>query len=341
MCDSTRAESWLIDILVKSGRIHDPQLVAGITRLSGRLFSCRVTHIAIHLSNGETLRVVAKEPPQGVRMHGREALFYQSIAPRSPAPLLADCLHASFNQEMGHFLILLDDLSRDYCPVASDSAIIPSEEDAISMVRSLGTFHANWWEHPDLQSETFMGRQFDEKLLNEADLNKDATLAPYRPLVEQRLGKPAVATYLAIRDDYARKRCSRLTRKTDITLIHGDAHGGNFLKALDTQSLPVIIDWPNWTTGLATDDLVILASGWPSEYQTVRFEHLATIAKTNLPLSERTFRNDVRLSAERAFMLAVWNLAAETPPDWAWKLAERTHGFLLEFTRDGEADVAS
>ncbi len=75
----------------------------------------------------------------------REVLFYDTVAPATPAGLLLRCFDAGWSPGTKAWHLLLEDLT-DSHRVASESPLPPTEPHCRAIVGMLARFHAAWWD---------------------------------------------------------------------------------------------------------------------------------------------------------------------------------------------------
>ena len=221
----------------------------------------QIARLTLSYASGEKAgpaTVVAKLPAgleqtrQFVRQfkfYEREVAFYRNLGGEvslaSPR-----CLYAAHDSASDDFLLLLEDLGDRR---VADQLKGCSAADALLAVRELAALHAQWWEHPKLQTLDWMP-------LAESDITKGG-LALYQyawPIFLERFG--------ATLPDPMRRVGERLSdqivgmidyfRDRPRTICHGDFRLDNmFFGQKPNQSALTTVDWQIAMRGTGTYDV--------------------------------------------------------------------------------------
>ncbi len=202
-----------------------------------------------------------------VRQLAQEARFYAVIAPLMAAPFTIPCYDAAWQAETGASHILLKDVSATHA--ADRDLLHPGHVE--QAVDCLARLHAFWWDHPRLGQDigslpTWEERMQDCRETATSTVAFMAALGDDLPLRWRRVYERVLP---ALPDLFCRQAAGR-----DLTLIHGDAHLGNFLFPGDGQAGGAYLaDWQFWHPTIGGADLAfMMAAEWEPETRR-RLEH--------------------------------------------------------------------
>jgi hypothetical protein len=190
----------------------------------------------------------------------KESFFYSEIAHLMGEVFTTPCYDAAYDADTGASHILLKDLSDTHItcldPLAADHC-----EQAVD---ALAHLHAYWWDHPRLGKDIGKFPTLEERQQDWADTERctnafmaalgDQLTRSYRTTYEQVLK--------ALPDLFKRHAANR-----NLTLVHGDAHLGNYLFSKDPMvRQPYLIDWQFWHPTIGGTDLAfMIATEWEPE----------------------------------------------------------------------------
>jgi hypothetical protein len=195
-----------------------------------------------------------------------EESYYRKIAPRTDPRPSRDILDVQVDTDARQFHLLMADVSETHFQYGS-GVLPPTRAACEKLFGILATFHAQWWDHPDLSSEVGQMPEPDhvvygikvervrKGLLSFVDLMGEF-LSPARRSIYERI-LDAIPEMTDLR---GRKR---LTEGGNLTLIHEDAHLGNIFFPYDPKTYdPFLIDWQTRGVQVGTNDLAyIILSG--------------------------------------------------------------------------------
>lgn len=197
----------------------------------------------------------------------QEAIFYSAVAPLMGESFTIPCYSAVLEPETGASHILLKDVSETH---ATDRNPLRSGH-AEQAIDCLARLHAFWWDHPRLGRD--IGR-FPTQVERERDWSETerGTQAFMAALGDQLLpGWRAIyeGVLPALPGLFQRHETGRR-----LTLVHGDAHLGNFLFPREAAAgNAYLADWQFWHPTVGGTDLAfMMAAEWEPETRR-RLEH--------------------------------------------------------------------
>lgn len=190
----------------------------------------------------------------------REIVFYSEVAPAMMgAAFIIPCYGAACDPATGASHLLLCDVSATHVACAA-----PSPRNCELAIDALADLHACWWDDPRLGVSVGRFPTPEERRQEWADAERCA--AGLVAALGDQLPPPWRAVYervpSALPDLYRRHATGR-----NLTLVHGDAHLGNFLFPADEQAGGAyLLDWQFWHPTIGGTDLAfMMATDWPAE----------------------------------------------------------------------------
>ncbi len=235
--------------------------------------------------------------PERLPLTASEVEYYTKILAQMPHKITPDCYSAEFDSEIGAYHILLEDVSKTHTSLAY--RIPPSPEQASEMVRTLARLHAYWWEKPtlntvsDLPTEVVIHRYVNKCL---------AGLTPMFDFLGTRITTQEKNLIKNLAEQWPRWMIARTQQKpSHLTLIHGDAHNGNFLLPKTNGETYLMdrqpFDW-SLTCWLGVSDLTYMMVHWWHPSYRQRLEELVL----------RSYHSELRLrGVEHYDWEQLWN----------------------------------
>lgn len=277
---------WLTETL-RSCRVLTRGDVVGIaleepeTTFASDLYRLAVTYSA-GASRGAPRRLFLKistpslQPgPLPREQWRREYDFYTGIAPAMDAQITIPAFSAAYDEETGASHLLLLDVSDTHRPcLAPEEA--PAEGGPLAAelaVDALAALHAAWWGYgPEMAVRLGIDvgpLPGPEDILNNVKNARHATAA-FIGAAEDGLPLAWREVYGRVLDAmpslYTRHARRPAGRASNLTLVHGDAHLGNFLFPRDAAGSAYLLDWQFWHPTIGGTDLAFLiATRWPPE----------------------------------------------------------------------------
>ena len=181
--------------------------------------------------------------------------FYTSVAgqmPYSPAPI---CFDAAYDPVAGAYHLLLEDVSKTHRTVHPEQP--GTRIDTDRMLDALARLHANWWGHLELGQS--IGTIPTAEVIRASFDQLGKSFPKYVDYLDDRLSAERCQVYESVLDKYPDALIRRLTQRQTLTLVHNDAHAGNFLlpRQLAGQSV-YLIDWQQWGVQVGVHDVAYL-----------------------------------------------------------------------------------
>jgi thiamine kinase-like enzyme len=185
----------------------------------------------------------------------QEVIFYTSIAGRMLDPPAVICYHAAFDAESGAYHLLLKDVSETHRTVHPEEPA--PRTDMESILDALARLHAYWWNQPRLGEEigTLPTGEWIEQ-----DFGKLTNAFPgYVDFLGDRLSDERRAVYEQVLARFPDVLARQLTHHQRLTVVHNDAHTGNFLLPREpvTQG-SYLVDWQQWGVYSGARDVAYL-----------------------------------------------------------------------------------
>ena len=181
-----------------------------------------------------------------------ELVFYRELAPSLPSPPIVRCLATAPPGSEQPWLILEDLRSTHSNPPLPER---PDDKSVHEAVAALAQLHARWWEAPALGST--VGTLHTETSLRTMVYGISANLPGLiddlgddLPLADRQVLETVFNSSL--------RPWFRLVEPRALTVVHGDAHTGNFLFPRSGQSATYLIDWQLWHLDVGPRDLAFL-----------------------------------------------------------------------------------
>lgn len=188
---------------------------------------------------------------------------------RDDLPMLVRCYHAAHTDKTGTSNLVLADMSGTHEPPTQREkvlalAAVPSENVSDGIVHALGLFHARWWQHDALRSQSFAKirpwyrdpESFQwhcERRRREWAVFAD-TAAGEVPDATLGIYKAALAAMPSL---WERFLAPRVIPLQGVTLTHGDCYLGQFLCPRGPEaSSTYIVDFGDVSGNFGSYDLV-------------------------------------------------------------------------------------
>jgi len=184
-------------------------------------------------------------------MSMNEGNFYKFIKDNAitniPVPM---CYDVFVSEENGEFVIILEDISRNY--TAPDSVALTDKNIWFACAESLAKFHAAFWNHSIILSVEEADRNFHEFRSNvQSFITKFSN--EFSDNIKNTLLKAS-----EINISLLKKAPHRINSKNNVTICNGDAHIYNFMLPTTKGHNPLIVDFQFWGEGAGTSDLAHL-----------------------------------------------------------------------------------
>lgn len=185
-------------------------------------------------------------------IYERELRFYEELASSLPFRIPAN--YFSLRGDDGRFVLIIEDMSGDF--VVGDQVIGATPEQADAIVDALVPFHAQWWEHPDLDAMEWLP-------VPNAPAYKAAVPGIYRSGLSvletewaDKISADALATAQAVDPKF--EELMDRTSGGPRTLIHTDTRLDNVFFAADGSNEIALIDFQLALRGRAVADVAYM-----------------------------------------------------------------------------------
>jgi aminoglycoside/choline kinase family phosphotransferase len=327
--------SYLTDVLRRSGVLARGSVCGvtvdgSLTKLRSHNVRLRLTYdgaggnlpASIFLKTGHldrTRRAAANIGQNEVR-------FYREIAPAVPSGFLPHCFEAQRDGDSGDWHILLEDLGASH-RLVTEWPLPPTPEQCEAIIDARARFHAVWWNHkqPGIDVSRLMDaaavarflQSLGEELLRFVDRHPELMPAHRRELYERLLQRAP--------DLLAQPR-----RRTNLTIVHRDAHVWNCMLPRDGGADVRLIDWEAWRVDKAAVDLAyMMAIHWypdrrrSMERRLLNRYHATLLAHGVRDYDRATLDEDYRFAVLWHITTPIWQSANGIPPRVWWNNLER------------------
>ena len=234
--------AWLTAVLTRQGSL-----------LTGQVLHVEQTRDPNPITQNATLLLTYSPDALGVcprrlffkqNPKSAEARFYQKIAPTLTHTSVPRCYDAAYDDANSHVLVAYVEQTHFAPPEAVPMPLVYSE----MIVDALADLHGQFWGAPQLRPEIAeLASDVPEFSFGTASKH----FAAFVDVLGDRLSAPRRGYYERILATYPRYR-----PKGPQTLVHGDAHWGNFLYPHDPSAHKLyLIDWAVWHVNFGVGDL--------------------------------------------------------------------------------------
>ena len=186
----------------------------------------------------------------------REVDFYERIVLPMTNRLGKDllkvpvCYDSYYDEYSDHYHLLIDDVHQEF--KTSNDNTPPTPRQREQLMDTLAYLHAYWWEHPLLDDLGELPTQ--ESMTNNLELYK-AKLADIKATVGKYLENEHLEILGKTVSDFPQKRKEQLLSGNNLTIVHNNLLPENILYSpRETR----IINWREWSIGMAMDDLAMM-----------------------------------------------------------------------------------
>lgn len=259
---SAVSTAWLNEVLEPSARRHRDIVGVHCTDIGeGTGIFGQIARLQLTLDDSSTMSVVVKMPctepanlavAQALGLYEREIAMFRHVIGRSPLNAVT-CL-AAVTEPDGSFVLVLDDLADEW--EVGDQVVGATLAQAQAIVDALAAFHAHWWQHPELDTLTWLPTQDAPQYLAVVPEIYRAGLPVLQQHWTHRLPSEAlaVATELGPRFEEITLRTSQGPN----TVIHGDTRLDNVFFARAEPSRVAFIDFQLSLRGRGVADVAYM-----------------------------------------------------------------------------------
>jgi hypothetical protein len=255
----------------------------------------------------------------------REVAFYRDIAPSLPVGVVPRCLEVVESTDTTAWHLLLEDLSDSHF-FATEHPLPPTRQQCESIMVAWAKFHAAWWDDPRLGAAvgSWPAADWEQYLPTFA-----REFAGFSDQYGQVMPPERRALYERLLDQGPRL-LARLHARSNLTLVHGDAHWWNCFLPRDGGGDVRLIDWEGWSINTATTDIAyMMAMLWypdlrrQLERPLLDLYHATLIAQGVRGYDRQALDDDYRLSVLWLILRPVGQAAFNIPPRVWWPNLER------------------
>jgi len=184
----------------------------------------------------------------------REVAFYQQIAPLNTLPV-PRLYYGAIDDASGRVILVLEDLQ---AARVGDALHGCSLQDTVLVIDQLAHFHAQWWNHPQLDTFPWLPQWGGDAQV--AQNRYIQLIDPFLQRFGSHVPKRVRAVIEALATSYGAVR-TRL-RLSPTTMIHADLHLDNVLfSPLGHEPGVILLDWQSVARGRGVIDLALFLFG--------------------------------------------------------------------------------
>lgn len=315
---------WLEAILKQQGYLNDGIRISHLSEFSKPLSRFGLSHrfTAYYLLEQPS----SPHPPMNFYLKGQkgafrdgeqEVIFYQRIAPLMSPSLSPNCYIAEYDKETGDYCILLRDLSISHYVL--DPEVPAQVSDMEKMLSALARLHTFWWGHPQFAKNGIFASVTKRIYKDFSALREE--FSGFMDYLGDRLSLKRKNICERILDKYPDVILDHLSSPQKLTLVHNDAHPGNFFLPKNVSTNDVyIIDWAQWNVNFALRDVayLIIFSWYPERREKMEkvivqnyYKYLCEFGLTQYDW--QTCWNDYRLYAIETILILfqIWTYHGE------------------------------
>lgn len=191
----------------------------------------------------------------------KEIDFYRLVVPVMSDTPSVPCYAAAFDPQSNASHLLLLDVSETH-----EACLDPlHRQNPYRAVEALARLHAFWWDHPRLGDG--IGRLPTREAYENSWADTAQRTDAFLQMLGDRLPTAWRRTYERVTQSLPKLYRRHLSGR-NLTLVHGDAHLGNFLFPRESSATgsAYIIDWQFWHPTIGGTDLAfMIATEWEPE----------------------------------------------------------------------------
>lgn len=253
---------WLNEVLPAQARAHRMVTSVACTDIGeGTGIFGQIARLHLALDDGTSTSVVVKMPctepanlavAQALGLYEREIAMFRHIIDRSPLTAVS-CLAAPTEPD-GSFVLILQDLADDW--EVGDQVVGATLAQTQSIVDALAAFHAFWWQHPELDSLTWLPTQDAPQYLAVVPQIYRAGLTVLQERWAHMLPAEALEVAAALAPRF--EEITLRTSQGPNTVIHGDTRLDNVFFSRDEPSRVAFIDFQLSLRGRGVADIAYM-----------------------------------------------------------------------------------
>ena len=257
---------WLTLILKNKGYLSQGKVTKILEKKSQEVLTSHMYFLDLKFSTDAQKRPSSSEIVVKItklndefKIFGRqEAKFYAIIAQNMIGLPIPTCYDAKFSDETGLSHIILEDISKTHATLSDyPLRLIPSKYHFEKAIDSLAEIHAFWWDHKDLEK---LSKQSRGPLTLFLSMVKEEVFECFLEDIGDKMSANRKSLLKAIFSLFPQVVYERIVKK-NLTLIHNDAHLGQFFYPKDKfkeKYKTILGDWQGWNIGLGSNDLAYM-----------------------------------------------------------------------------------
>ena len=186
-----------------------------------------------------------------------EIQFYQNIDPKAALPIVR-CHDAYLFADGKEFLLLLDDISDDYCTAGNTD--LNTIDIRLNIAESMAKFHSYYWNGANTGELKYLHGDTNKNLEEKRSFLTNS-LEKFLPYASDFYNSELLDIYQFVLKDaieYEKMVIDRIEHFNNISVIHGDSHVFNIMIPKEPSYKPLLVDFQFWRMGLSTVDIMNL-----------------------------------------------------------------------------------
>jgi len=321
--------AWLSEFLKNNGFLSKGE-VSSIDQVAADVFGTSANFHELQVeysSTGEGTcpqSILMKVMKAGIqKISQKEIDFYEIIFQSHIELPLLKYYGSEISEEKQQAVLLFENLIETHRGI---QPILPPVKDQCEQaITAIAEVHGFWWDHPCFGDKNFV--RTPESEIREFYHFLERKYVGFMDFLKDRLSSDRRKIYDKIFEKVPDLVLDRLSNTSRLTVVHGDAHFGNFLyPSRGGTYKTVLIDWQSWELGLGAKDIAkMLALHFNPDFRQ-RMEHSLLklyheeLQKQVKGIKWQEFQEDYRVYVIDNLLIPIYQYSLGIVPVVAWWL---------------------